>query len=111
MPEAHDAGEVERDRRSSPSPNQGRRPLEVRLDKVEIDPDGAPDGWRGMLVVEGVPVCVMEATTGSRPRICGWEAGGDPQDLLAVFVAVRRGDWPGITTVGELCGQMARGRM
>lgn len=84
------------------------RKLDVRLERVEIDPDGTVDGWRGMLVVEEVPVCVLEAKSGSRPRICSWEAGGDPGDLLAVFVAVRRGDWPGISTVGQLCGRMAR---
>jgi hypothetical protein len=81
--------------------------LDVRLERVEIDPDGTVDGWRGVLVVEDVPVCVLEAKAGSRPRICSWQPGGDPQDLLAVFVAVRRGDWPGISTVGELCGRMA----
>jgi len=83
--------------------------LDVRLERIEIDPDGAVDGWRALLVVEDVPVCVLEATSGSRPRICSWEPGGDPQDLLAVFVAVRRGDWPDVATVGDLCGRMTRG--
>lgn len=90
-----------------PSPVVAGRRLDVRLEKVEIDPDGTVDGWRALLVVEDVPVCVLEARSGSRPRICSWQPGGDPQDLLSVFVAVRRGDWPGITTVGELCGRMA----
>jgi hypothetical protein len=80
-----------------------RTVLDVRLEEVVIDPDGVQGGWRALLVVEGVPVCTMEATGSSRPRICEWSPGGDPQDLLAVFVAVRRGDWPGITTVGGLC--------
>jgi len=85
--------------------------LDVRLEEVVIDPDGVPNGWKAMLVVEDVPVCTMEATGSSRPRICHWSSGGDPQDLLAVFVAVRRGDWPGITTVGALCASMLPQRL
>lgn len=77
--------------------------LDVRLRDVVIDPDGVVGGWRALLVVEDVPICTMEASGSSRPRICEWAPGGDPQDLLAVFVAVRRGDWPGISTVGGLC--------
>jgi hypothetical protein len=81
-------------------------PLDVRLENVVLDPDGVTEGWRALLVVEDVAVCTMEASGASRPRICHWSGGSDPQDLLAVFIAVRRGDWPGIGTVGALCASM-----